>query len=313
MFDLAPTDVMPSTDLHKPPVTTLFQSSEFKRAMAAFGRPTLDLAGFDDLVITRRQFSPRLGVAMINRAELSNPAQLLDALRQSTLRRTPVILSPQRPMPELADLGALPVMSPASVALLDLEPCTQARHRALHQKWRNRLVHAQTQAQAQNLRITRQNMPLDSQHWLFAADHAQQQAHGYHSWPIALTLAYAQQNKGQAKLFQLMQGNTPLAAVLILRHDTGASYHISHTSALGRLMSAHNLLMWEAMNWLAQKGCRQLDLGVINTEDAPGLARFKLGTGAKLSQLGGTWLYWSPLGRMLSPLARLDRAMMTAM
>jgi hypothetical protein len=32
-----------------------------------------------------------------------------------------------------------------------------------------------------------------------------------------------------------------------------------------------------------------LDLGTLDTQNAPGLARFKLGSGATAQLLGGTW------------------------
>ena len=75
-------------------------------------------------------------------------------------------------------------------------------------------------------------------------------------------------------------------------------------------MSAHNLLMWRAALWLARQGHRRLDLGPIDTANAPGLARFKLGIGAHARRLGGTWGWWPPLGSLLGPLAALDRARM---
>ncbi|CUH89015.1 putative protein involved in methicillin resistance [Phaeobacter sp. CECT 5382] len=312
MFDLSPADVMPRSvsrsDLQNSALRALPQSVEFQRAMTAYGRPPLVLPEHDNMVVTRRTLLDRFDVAMINRAPLAEPQQLFSTLRQSVLKRVPIILSPERPSPELGSLGAVPLLSPASVALLQIAPCSDTRRAGLHQKWRNRLNHAT----GHDLRVTRQNMPDNSEHWLFKADLIQQHQRQYRSWPVPLTLAYARENKGQAKLFQALQGKEILAAVLILRHGDSASYHISHTTALGKVLSAHNLLLWEAISWLAQKGCRQLDLGVINTEDAPGLARFKLGTGAKVSQLGGTWLFWPPMGRLLAPLARWDRRMMSA-
>jgi hypothetical protein len=48
---------------------------------------------------------------------------------------------------------------------------------------------------------------------------------------------------------------------------------------------------------LARRGITRLDLGTLDTEAAPGLARFKLGSGAAARALGGTWLWWPPLAR----------------
>lgn len=294
----------PKTDSR---IAPLQQSPEFAAALRLTGQNPLVLDRLKNTLVLQRDLHG-VRTAMVNRAHIAKPLRLLEMLQEEGLHRTPVILSPDNPVPELARLGAVPLMSPAKVALWDLNIDQDARRAALHQKWRNRLNHAERQG----LRITRQNMPGDAQHWLLTADALQQQANRYKSWPAALTLAYAQANPGDAKLFQAFNGKDPVAAMLILRHGRGATYHISHATARGKELSAHNLLLWEAASWLSAKGCSQLDLGVINTEDAAGLARFKLGTGARLQTLGGTWAYWHPARRLLRPLAALDRRMMAA-
>lgn len=304
MFDFIP----PTTPNRPDTQGTLPQSEEFLHALRATGQDPLVLERMNNAVVLRQRFWGRLDVAMVNRAHIANPLRLLENLQEEGLRRTPVILSPEAPTPDLAQLGAVPLFSPGHIARLDLSRSPERRRAALHQKWRNRLRHAETQG----LRLTRQNMPVDPNHWLLTADCAQQSQRGYRSWPLALTLAYAQANTGMAKLFQAFDGKEPVAAILVLRHGRDATYHIAHTTARGKALSAHNLLMWEAMSWLSAQGCKTLDLGLINTEDAPGLARFKLGTGASLHRLGGTWVIWPPMGRLLAPLARLDRRMMGA-
>lgn len=294
------------------PFVALQQSQELLKALKAVGQAPLVLPGPEATIVTRRRLAGGLPLAMVNRFAPDQPKHLLDRLSQSGLSRTPVILAPERPCPMLADLGALPLVTPAHVALLALSPCQDTQRARLHQKWRNRLNQAQKQAKNTGLRITRQTMPQDPRHWLFDADAAQQRQRGYRSWPLALTLAYGAQNPGQAKLFQVFEEKTALAAILLLRHGAGATYHISHSTDRGKALSAHNLLLWEAMTWAAKSGCLHLDLGVINTEEAPGLARFKLGTGARLHQLGGTWLYHRPLRRLFAPLARLERGKMAS-
>lgn len=286
------------------------QSGEFLRALMATGQAPVQLAGPEGPIVTRRTLPGGLPLAMINRVSLPRPGALFDLLADSALAGTPTILAPDHPCPELADLGALPLVTPAHVARLDIAPKRETNHLRLHQKWRNRLSRAQDQAKALKLRITRQNMPQDSLHWLLASDQMLQGQRGYRSWPVALTLAYAKENPGQAKLFQLFEGKETVAAVLILRHGSSATYHIAHSSTRGKALSAHNLLMWEVISWLADKGCLFLDLGLINTEEAPGLARFKLGTGAKLHPLGGTWLYQRRLRPLIRPLARLGSRQM---
>ena len=310
MFDLSPAQAMPRTAATDPNTAprSLPQSAEFTRALAAIGQRPLVLDRMQDMVVLRRKWFGRVPMAMINRADLHKPARLLEILQEEGLRRTPVILSPERPVPELARLGALPLMTPASIARLDLSGSTEDRRARLRQKWRNRLK----AAEGAPLRVTRQNMPLDSDHWLLRADTAQQKQRLYATWPRKLTLAYAAENPSAAKLFQAFEGRDVVAAMLVLTHGTSATYHIAHSFVRGRQLGAHNLLMWSAMEWLAAKGVSSFDLGVVNTEDASGLARFKLGTGADVQRLGGTWVFWPPLGRRIAPLARLDIARMSA-
>ena len=58
------------------------------------------------------------------------------------------------------------------------------------------------------------------------------------------------------------------------------------------------------MRWLACAGVEMLDLGMIDTVNAPGLARFKLGSGAVAQSLGGTWLHAPGLNLIARALPR---------
>ncbi len=289
-----------------PAPTPLQQHPCFAAALTAVGQRPLMLEGAAPMLVLRRRFRGGLRLAMLARAAMPVPGDCLDRLRAAGLDGAPVILSPDAPTPALARLGPVPLMTPATVAELDLRAPAAQRRARLHPKWRNRLKHAE----AGPLRITRQNLPQDPGHWLFTADGLQQRRRGYRGWPPALTLAYGAENPGMAKLFTAFEGKTPVAAMLFLRHGTGATYHIGYTDARGRALSAHNLLLWQAAAWLAARGHQRLDLGLIDQRNAPGLARFKLGSGARARRLGGTWGWWPPLGRTLAPLAALDRGAM---
>ncbi|AAV97136.1 GNAT family N-acetyltransferase [Ruegeria pomeroyi] len=288
MFDAALPDTVP-----------LQQSAEFAAALSLCGRRALRLE--DGTLLLCR---PIAGVPLLlaSRARLV-PDTLPALLARARLHRRAILLNPDAPSAELARLGAVPLVTPAHVAELDLTGDLRA---GLHQKWRNRLRHGE----GQELIVTRQTLPQTPDHWLFRAEAAQQRARGYRTWPTEVTLAYGRANPGAAKLFTARQGKTPVAALVVLRHGSGASYHIGHSTPAGRALSAHNLLLWRAMTWLAAKGVRHLDLGPVDTETTPGLARFKLGTGARARPLGGTWAWWPPLGKTLRPLARLDHARM---
>ncbi|MFC3615018.1 GNAT family N-acetyltransferase [Lutimaribacter marinistellae] len=271
----------------------LSQSAEFAAMMSACGQTPLTV-GYGTLALRRRMLG--LPVTLLSRARIDRKT-LPGLLHGSGLRRAPVILNPDAPCPDLARLGALMLVTPAHVAELDL---TGNLRSGLRQKWRNRLNHALRQ----NLAVRDAAMPQDPGHWLFTADMAQQRARGYRSWPVRLTLAYTRANPGSARLFTALHSGRPVAAILLLLHGRAATYHIGHSTAQGRAVSAHNLLMWHAMTWLAARGITRLDLGPVETESAAGLARFKLGTGANARALGGTWLLWPPLMRGMDSAAR---------
>ena len=81
-----------------------------------------------------------------------------------------------------------------------------------------------------------------------------------------------------------------VAGVVLLRHGLSATYMASWTSAEGRDAQAHNLLLWRGIEVLRSSGTRWLDLGGLNTESRPGLARFKLGLGGEVFTLTGSYL-----------------------
>lgn len=81
-----------------------------------------------------------------------------------------------------------------------------------------------------------------------------------------------------------------VAGVVLLRHGASATYMASWTSALGRAGQAHNLLLWRGIELLRSSGTQWLDLGGVNTESQPGLARFKLGLGGEVFTLAGSFL-----------------------
>ena len=78
--------------------------------------------------------------------------------------------------------------------------------------------------------------------------------------------------------------------MLLVRHGAAATYEAGFASARGRELSATNLLVWQALLELKRRGVRWLDLGGLNTDRAPDIARFKLGLGAEVGTLAGTFV-----------------------
>lgn len=278
------------------PCVPLPQSAEFARAMALLGAA---LQRHEACGVTWQARRHRACVTVISRGPVGAEGDRGAWLR-SVARHQPgaVLLEADGFAPEaLRDAGFWPLVTPASLAILPLD-CPQTMRAALHQKWRNRLA----RAEGAGLRVTRK--PLERDHWLLPADAAQARARGYRPLPHAVSRAFAQANPGRAIVFEARKAGLPVAAILILRHGAMATWQTGHATQAGRRLNAMNLLLWHAMIDLADDGHAMLDLGLVNGDDAPGIARFKLGTGARLHRLSGSWLRLgalAPVARLLPP------------
>lgn len=271
----------------------LQQDPAYSAALRRFGAQCGKIDGL--LSLHRRVLG--VPITMIPRFDCDHPDRLLAALPAG-----PVILSLESPCPELTNVGAIRLARPTRVAILPLSDDEQQMRRALHQKWRNRLRHAERHGL--KLRVGR--MPADPGHWLIKADEDQARDRGYRGWPTALTCAWARDSPSQTLLVQARDRRGHVAAMLFLLHGKNATYHMGHTTDRGRASSAHNLVLWRAMQELGSKGYKQIDLGLLHT-DTIGLNRFKLQTGAKVHTMGGTWLMWRFAHRFLGRLPSFGR------
>ncbi|MCV6596790.1 MAG: GNAT family N-acetyltransferase [Mangrovicoccus sp.] len=188
----------------------------------------------------------------------------------------------------LGSSDLLTMVSPGSLARLDLRASSAERRARAHGKWRNRLV----RAEQARLGLRHSPLPADHRHWLLSAEAEQSRARGYQRLPLDFTQNWAMLGGRRAtRLFVAEhRPGDPIAAMLFLLHGQSASYHIGWSNPQGRAVNAHNLLLWQASEWLAAKGYSSLDLGSLDTERSPGLARFKLGSGAVPIRLGATRL-----------------------
>jgi lipid II:glycine glycyltransferase (peptidoglycan interpeptide bridge formation enzyme) len=184
----------------------------------------------------------------------------------------------------LRDGGFSRVMTPYSTGVIDLTRAEPDLRAAMHQKWRNRLV----AAEQAGLRIGRADRRPELYQWLLEQEARQQKLHRYAALPVALVPAW-QEAGGGLRVLTARQGDETVAAMLFLIHGRRATYHIGWSSTEGKRLNAHNLILWHAIRKLKALGLAELDLGGLNTEDVPGIARFKLGAGAKLKTLCGTW------------------------
>ncbi len=188
--------------------------------------------------------------------------------------------------PEGPGAPVLPLLTPMHMAELPLSATPEEMRARMHGKWRNRLVRSE-RGRLKLASTIPSGMELA---WLTAQDQAQRLAHGYRALPPAFLAAWAGASGAPMRLYTARARGEIVAAMLFLDHAPGVTYHIGWNGEEGRRASAHHRLLWKAMRDFARLGRQRIDLGLLDTVNAPGLARFKLGAGAAVRELGATGL-----------------------
>jgi hypothetical protein len=204
------------------------------------------------------------------------------------LRLRPLFWIPETPASEatMRLLGKRPMVEGNATARLDLTPNEGLLREGLDGKWRNQL----TRAERGRLRVQVDHggKMLD---WLAGNHETFRRAERHHgpSGREVKTLVEAVRPREDSLILTAFDHNEPLAGVLIVVHGRGATYHVAWTGAEARRVHAHNLLLWRGMLAAKKRGAAFLDLGGLDAR-APGVARFKLGTGASVAPLAATYL-----------------------
>lgn len=179
------------------------------------------------------------------------------------------------------------VVSPYHTVLLDLTQDEEVLLAGTNGKWRNRLK----AAGKAGLTVNPLGRRAEQYKWLLEAERRQQKRGGYRALSPLMVPAWQESaGKGSIIGYEARLGMERVAGMLIFRHGRSATYHIGWSSPSGREVNAMNLLLWQAIRQLKKKGVTTLDLGGVDTDHAPGVARFKLGTGGQLLSQSGTWL-----------------------
>ncbi len=178
------------------------------------------------------------------------------------------------------------VMTGYHTALLDISDDEAEISARLNGKWRNRL----RAAEKSDLRILPISKKPEKYSWLLEQETNRQQKVGYRTHANALAPFY-QSIVGKRSLFafEAKNGIDRVGGALFLKHGTNATYHIGWTNDDGKNLNANNLLLWHAIKALKKEGVKTLDLDGLNTDFNPGIARFKIGTGAKVVSMSGAW------------------------
>ncbi|MEO1239475.1 MAG: GNAT family N-acetyltransferase [Pseudomonadota bacterium] len=242
------------------------------------------------VLLMRRRFGP-FGIDVASRPHL--PPGVASELARMTRRwGTGLAITPETATPAM---GALPVATPAHVAEWDLTHTSQVRRKGLSGPWRTALHKAEgSDVKVMHLTPDRSDL-LET----LARDARQQRRKGFRALPSHFTLAMGTVEPTALVLFQAQCADRVVAEALVVKHGAAASYHVGWTSPEGRKLQAMNLVLWTAANALADRGIERFDLGLLATDRAPGLARFKIGTGAQVRTLGAT-LFFGPCTGFLS-------------
>jgi Acetyltransferase (GNAT) domain len=197
------------------------------------------------------------------------------ALRQ--LARWPGITF-ATPETAIAGFGVLPLITPMHHAIWQLAPDLRSM---VSGKWRNRLIASEKAG------IQPKTGDAATLLWLQEAEAIQRRARGYRSLPHSFTQALP---ATALRLWHWRRGAEIAAAMAFVVHGSTATYHLGCGSEAARAAGAQGVMLMAAAEALWTEGVRWLDLGSVDTDRAPGLARFKLGTGARLKPLGPTVL-----------------------
>lgn len=282
------------------PAPSLQQGWAYGEAVAAgsVGRHRFVARGADGAPlavaqVAERRFFGGLRMAVLMRGPLwlggapsaADEAALLEALR-GRLGGAVLLWTPEDADAADRRHGFRRVMTGYTTPWLDLARPANAIRAGFEPRWRNRLV----QAEAGRLRAkTVRSGPLLD--WLIAANEAYRKRVGYEgpAPPFLHRLCAACAPEGPLVLVA-QEGSEPVAGIVVLRHGAAATYLVGCTSPRGRELRAHHLLLWRAIGALQDEGVRALDLGGIETVNAAGIARFKLGLGGRVVTYAGTYL-----------------------
>ena len=182
------------------------------------------------------------------------------------------------PESDLRGPGLIPLVTPMHHAIWDLSGDLRA---GLRPNWRGHLA----SAVRRGVRASKGNAATLAH--LVACDAAQGKVRRYLGYTPAFSMALP---VTALRLWEWRNAGQIGAAMAFVVHGTSASYHLSWAGGDARAQAIHNLMLWRAAMALRDEGVRWLDLGSVNDEEAPGLASFKLGTGAALRRLGPTLL-----------------------
>lgn len=267
----------------------LWQSHVFATALRHLGTDAAvePMGAAGEVLIIRRKFGPFGPFGFASRGPVwasdSTEKERIAALRDIRLH----IMNAQNTGRQvLRSAGFRQMMASAEIAILGTHGDLDEQLAQCSGKWRN----AYRKGVRSDMDITHRRFSPDKDCWVFAVDRAAQKQKGYRALPPDLVHAIAQVDPQNVTISLAKQRGTPIAAMMFLRHGSAATYHVGWTSDTGRKANAHHVMLMQAAKRFARLGVSQIELGQIDRQRLPGLARFKLGAGAQITMTDGTWI-----------------------
>jgi hypothetical protein len=215
------------------------------------------------------QVLDRYGLRLINRGPVwLRP--LGSAAKRRVLRALacgPTVATPEDPVP---GFGLVPLLTGRCHAVWDLRPSPEGLRAGLERKWAGRLA-AAGRAGVQVARGGR-----DTLDHLIREETAQRHRLCYRSLPPDFPRRLP---PAARRVWHWRQDGEIGAAMAFVRYGSAATYQTGWAGPLARRCGVHQVMLWQAALALRDEGVRWLDLGTVDTQTAPGLAHFKLGTG----------------------------------
>lgn len=238
----------------------LMQSHEWVATLRTRGVPAqiIPVAGPDDIEIGQTALITRsvpllAGLAFTSRGPIWNSgepdAAKIAALK--TLRRKGLCLAnadtAQAPLFRAA--GFHRIVTAPTMAALAIRNDWRAQATT---KWRNQL----RQAQKHSIQTQHCDFSPGDHGWVLRAAQDQAKAKRYRDLPAGFVAQYAATNPGSARVFWAADKDGPIAAVVILRHGSAATYQIGWNSPKARQLNISRLLLAQAVVGSPHKGAR---------------------------------------------------------
>lgn len=244
-----------------------------------------------------RRYAGIFGIALCTRGPIwlgdvadADKARIQRALKQSLPMARPriILFSPDLTDPQHPSMASLTrVLTGYSTVTLDLSQPLNVLRAGLHPYWRNRL----SSAERSGLKLAVLSHDSAELPRILAEEQIQRQRKRFYALPLGFIDHYLEEGGTESALIlQASWQSRPVAVMLFLIHGSSATYQLGWSQAQGRALNAHNLILWNAIEQLKQRGIDKLDLGGVNTHDLPGISRFKINTGGEVITYAGGYV-----------------------